>query len=177
MTLKHILELSERTTKLPQAKSCELCQSLFKEMPWNRSCQSSAITEHWCTCSPYKANDKNDEVVKRGVKFVIELMNSELSEYSNGSNRLCAELKLKQISYARKAEYKATDSPYDVYMFVFEASPSGGMFEATVKYTLKSKTFELTGSVSRLNMYSSQSGCMKKDNLKKSCYCLKPHKG
>lgn len=37
LTLKHILELSDRTTKLPPAKSCESCQSLFLEMPWNRS--------------------------------------------------------------------------------------------------------------------------------------------
>lgn len=152
----------------------------FKKIRFfRRSCNSSAITEHWCTCSPYKNNDKNDEIVKRGVKFVIDLMNSELNEYSNGSYRLCAELKLKTISYARKAEYQGTDkhNPYDVYMFVFEASPSGGIFEATVKYAIKGKTFELTGSVSRLNMYASQSGCIKKDNLKKFCYCLKSPKG
>ncbi|KAJ6643681.1 hypothetical protein Bhyg_08646, partial [Pseudolycoriella hygida] len=156
MTLKHILELSERITKLPPAKSCELCQSLFQEMPWNRSCQSSAITEHWCTCSPYKTNDKNDAIVNKGVKFVIDLLNSELNEYSNKTFRLCAELKLKSIFYARKAEYKSAHSPYDVYMFVFEASPSDGVFEATVKYFIKRKTFELSGSVSRLNMYASQ---------------------
>lgn len=111
------------------------------------------------------------------MKFVIDLMNTELNEYTNGSYRLCAELKLLKISYARKAEYKGAHSPYDVYMFVFEASPSGGIFEATVKYTIKSKTFELTGSVSRLNMYASQSGCIKKDNLKKYCFCLKSPKG
>lgn len=115
--------------------------------------------------------------MKRGVKFVIDLMNSDLNEYTNGTYRLCAELKLKKISYARKAEYQAAHTPYDVYMFVFEASPSGGIFEATVKYTIKGKTFELTGSVSRLNMYASQSGCIKKDNLKKFCYCLKTPKG
>ncbi len=109
---------------------------------------------------------------------MIDLMNSELNEYTNGTYRLCAELKLKKISYARKAEYhQGTHTPTAVYMFVFEASPSGGIFEATVKYTIKSQTFELTGSVSRLNMYASQSGCIKKDNLKKFCYCLKAQKG
>lgn len=110
--------------------------------------------------------------MKRGVKFVIDLMNNDLNEYANGTYRLCAELKLSKISYARKAEYQVAHNPYDVYMFVFEASPSAGIFEATVRYTKKSRKFALTGSVSRLNMYGSQSGCMKKDNLKKFCYCL-----
>lgn len=174
MTLKHILELSERVNyKLPKALSCPQCQSLFYEIPWNRSCEDSAIAGHWCTCSPYRITDKNSIIVQSAAKFVLNHLNKELSKYNNSTKKLCAELKLKQIVYAKKAEFHNIDDLYDDYMFVFEASPSGGTFEATVRNKLKIKRFELSASVSRLNSYSTQSQCMKVDYLRKYCYCLK----
>lgn len=177
MTLKHILELSGRRKDMPVATSCPECQSLFKEMPWNRSCDDSAIAAHWCTCSAYKTNDRKSPIVRSAVKFVLDGINEDLSKHKlDGTHKMCADLKLSQISYARKAEYHDAPEPYDVYMIVFEASPSGGWFEATLRYTLASKKFELTGSVSRLNMYASQSACMKVDYLRKYCLCLK-HNG
>lgn len=173
MTLKHILELSGRTKEQPAATSCPQCQSIFKEMPWNRSCESTAIAGHWCTCSPYKSNDKNNLIVRGAVKFVLDYINKELAKHSNGSKKLCAELKLKQISYAKKAEYHSAEVPFDDYMIVFEASPSGAWLESTVRRNLQTKKFEITGSVSRLNVYASQSTCMKIDYLRKYCYCKK----
>lgn len=181
MTLKHILELSERAKNLPSALSCAQCQSLFSEMAWNRSCEDAAIAGHWCTCSPYRVCDKGGMVVQNAVKFVLNHVNAELSRHNgnNGTRRLCAELRLKQISYVKKAEFRmgGMAEPYDDYMLVFEASPSGGWFEATVRNHLKRKRFELTASVSRLNVYASQSQCMKDDYLRKYCYCLKHSKG
>lgn len=164
MTLKHILELSGRMNAMPSAASCANCQSLFREMPWNRSCEETAIASHWCTCSPYKKSNENDKVVKDAVNFVINYLNGELKMYGS----LCAELTLHSISYARKAEY---NHGTDIYMCVFQAMPSRGWFETTVRYTNDTKQFELTGSVSRLDMYASQSSCMTNDNLKKYCYC------
>lgn len=178
MTLKHIIELSGRVSKpKPPAESCALCQSLFKEMPWNRSCDDSAIVSHWCTCSPYKVNDRHSPIVKGAVHYVIDTLNAELAKHTNGSRKQCADLKLKQISYARKAEYHDAPEPYDVYMSVFEVSPSNGWLESTVRHNLRTGRFEVTGSVSRLDMYASQSTCVKADNLRKFCYCLKHKKG
>lgn len=174
MTLKHVLELSGRGQNFSSAVSCPNCQSLFKEMPWNRSCDETAIASHWCTCAPYKPNNKDDKVVRQAVNYVVDHINSDLRNYTDSSgHRLCAELKLKKISYAQKAEYHDPHDPYDDYMCVFEATPSGGWFESTVRYKRKSKTFDISGSVSRLNTYASQSNCMKIDYLKKYCFCIK----
>lgn len=176
MTLKHILELSGRVETLPPATSCANCQSLFREMPWNRSCEETSIASHWCTCAPYKPTNENDKVVKEAVNFVLKYLNVELKKHGN----LCAELTLHTIAYARKAEYnrEAMGSFHD-YMCVFQVMPSRGWFETTVRYTLSTKQFEVTGSVSRLDVYASQSTCMKIDNLRKYCYCnsLKKKKG
>lgn len=171
MTLKHILELSGRTENMPSAVSCANCQSLFKQMPLNRSCEDVSIESHWCTCSKYKTIDKSDRMVKEAVKFVIEHLNNELKNHTN-----CAHLSLKAIAYARKAEYHEANEPYDDYMCVFEASPSNGWFESTVRYSIRTDTFGITGSVSRLDMYASQSTCMKFDYLRKYCYCSSKHK-
>lgn len=177
MTLKHIIELSGRSKPKPPAESCAQCQSLFKVMPWNRSCEDSAIESHWCTCSPYKVNDRHSVIVKGAVRYVIDSINADLAKHTNGSRKQCADLKLKQISYARKAEYHDAPEPYDVYMFVFEVSPSGGWLESTVRHIRRTGKFEITGSVSRLDMYASQSTCVKSDSLRKFCYCLKHKKG
>lgn len=179
MTLKHVLELSGRKEKFPPAPSCKNCQSLFKEVPWNRSCEETAIASHWCTCAPYKTCSKSDKMVKAVANFVADQMNNELRNQTDGKNhKLCAELKVRQISYARKAEYRNNSEPHDDYLVVFEASPSGGWFESTVRFMLDSHKYLLSGSVSRLNSYSGQSDCVNIDYLKKYCYCVgKHHKG
>lgn len=169
MTLKHVLELSGRAPPQDQSLSCPNCQSLFKEIPWNRSCDDISIASHWCTCKPQKEVDKNDTKVKEAVDVVIAHMNDELKKDKAG--KYCVKLKLDYISFARKAEDFETYEPHYDYMVVFRASPNEGWYESTVRYWLSSGKYEITGSVSRLDMYGSQSNCMKKDNLKKFCYC------
>jgi hypothetical protein len=50
LTLKHILELSGRSASMPGALSCPTCQSLFHEMPLNRSCDEVGIPAHYYLC-------------------------------------------------------------------------------------------------------------------------------
>lgn len=172
MTLKHVLELSGRRKELPVATSCPTCSSLFREQPWNRSCEESSIASHWCTCSAYKDYDRHSRIVRGAVQFVLDDINASLAKYK----RICADLKLKSISYARRAEYRGygAEDAYNLYMFVFEASPGGGLFEATVRHMYATTgRYEITGSVSRLNIYASQSGCIKVDYLRKYCFCVK----
>lgn len=157
----------------PPAPSCPNCQSLFTEIPYNRSCEETGITAHWCTCAPYREHDKNDKIVKNAVKFVLDGINRSFKNYTHDDHKhpLCAELKLKKISDVRKAEYRDGSDHYDDYLLKFEASPSDGWFEATVRYRLSDSGFELTGSVSRLDSYGSQGNCVKVDYLRKYCFC------
>ncbi|XP_070499360.1 uncharacterized protein [Chironomus tepperi] len=182
MTLKHILELSARIDPLPQALSCPDCQSIFKELPWNRSCADAKIDIHWCTCTVYTTIDKKDSIVKQAVNYVVNYINVNLdtnARMPNSTKPLCARLKLKSITSAKKSVNNDVDVTKKnlSYLIIFDVSPSNAKFETTVEYfpnflTRKDK-FEITGSISRLNEYSTQSACVNTDNLKKYCYCLK----
>lgn len=183
MTLKNVLELSGRIDNLPPATSCSECQSIFAELPWNRSCAETSIEQHWCTCTAYTTIDKKDKVVKEAVKFVINYINSDLDKKAkmpNSTKSLCAHLHLKSIILSKKSELinKNSSDPYTDYLLLFDVSPSNAKFESTVRhYTLGSKKkFEVTGSISRLNEYANQSYCVNTDYLKKYCFCLKRKK-
>jgi hypothetical protein len=182
MTLKHVLELSGRISNLPTATSCSECQSLFNELPWNRSCADTSIPQHWCTCTPYTAIDKKDKVVIEAVKFVVNYINTEVEDRTkilNSTKPLCAHLNLKSIISSKKSELMNKDSsgPFMDYLLLFEVSPSNAKFESTVRHYLgNEKKFEVTGSISRLNEYGNQSFCVNTDYLKKYCFCIKRKK-
>lgn len=180
MTLKHVLELSGRIDNLPVAQSCQNCQSLFKEIPHDRSCDQVSIESHWCTCKMFEETDKKSSVVKEAVKFVLNYINGDLDKHAqpNNTKKLCAKLQLKNILLSKKSEVFNAGAPneYVDYLLIIEATPSGGKFETTVRHSTKSKKFDVTGSISRLNQYASQSACISIDNLRKYCYCLKKKK-
>lgn len=173
MTLKHILLInSPEQTPMP-TMGCPNCQSLFYEIPWDRSCEDASIDEHWCTCATYHTQNKSDPKVQTSTEFVIDQMNNDLEVYGEHHNGdRCAKLTLKLIANYRLAEYLDVDNPRKVYIVLFQVSPSDGWFEATVKYFLNSKEFTLTESVSRLDTYSGQSECMRDNILKKYCFCI-----
>lgn len=170
MTLKHVIELSGRISNLPGSESCPNCRSLLKEIPSNRSCSDIAINNHWCTCSSYEPFNKSQEVIQKAIDFVIADINFQVQKRL-GSEKLCAILKLKSILTARLGA--KIDENFQDYLITFNVSPSNGKFEATVRHHANQERFEILGFVSRLNMYSTQSYCVKPDFLRKFCYCTK----
>ncbi|XP_065079826.1 uncharacterized protein LOC135702712 isoform X2 [Ochlerotatus camptorhynchus] len=177
-TLKHVLELSERVDNLPPPLSCPNCQSLFQEMPWNRSCEETSIASHWCTCSNFEKIHKDSKIVHEVVSFVIDSINRDLEDYEkNLTKKLCAKIQLKSISLAKVARHPDADVPHTDYLLIFDGKPGAGKFESTVRHYTRRKSFEITGSISRLNEYASQSECMHVDYLRKYCYCLRKRGG
>lgn len=182
MTLKHALELSGRIDNLPAPVSCPECQSIFNVVPWNRSCAEAGIEAHWCACAAYSTIDTKDSVVKKAVKFVIDTINKDLDKKArmpNSTKPLCAHMYLKSIMMAKKSLTmdKNSTNQYVDYLLMFDVSPSNAKFESTVRsYSFGKKAFEITGSISRLNEYASQSYCVTVDNLKKYCFCIKRKK-
>ncbi|KFB52975.1 AGAP006068-PC-like protein [Anopheles sinensis] len=172
-TLKHVLELSGRIENLPGPLSCPNCQSIFTEVPWNRSCEETAIESHWCTCSNFQPIDKRSVMVRRAVAFVLDYVNRDLQEHRNSttSGNVCAKLTLGSITLAKMAHEPKGKLPYNDYLLIFEGKPGGGKFESTVRHYQHRDAFEITGSISRLNEYASQSECMHIDYLRKYCYC------
>lgn len=170
MTLKHILELSGRAHNLPRAKDCPKCQSLFKTVPYNRSCTDAAIEEHWCTCTPYEAVERDLEAVRTVATFTAEYINDFLKTYKNGTlTKSCAKLRLNRVKYAYHAEL--VEGQIEAFQIAFETRPGDALFESTVHFDLQKREFKVAGSVSRLNSYASTAKCVNEGVLQKFCYC------
>src|SRR5690349_21274472 len=80
MTLKHILELTGRVGILDQSSGCAKCQSLFREVPWNRSCADAGIEDNYCACSDYKLTKKSNEDLEKYATFIIKSINDYVVE-------------------------------------------------------------------------------------------------
>lgn len=168
MTLKHILKLADPSREIVPAPNCPKCQSLFNEVPWNRTCEDISIGTHWCTCPTYDDQDENDRIVQGAVKYALADINKLLDKYDK--EQLCYRLKLKRISHARKSVHQLPNDSFVDYLVTFLASPSDAWFEATVRYR-ENRGYEISTLTSRLNKYGKQSSCSKEYHLRKFCYC------
>lgn len=170
-TLKHVLELSGRIDKLPPSITCPRAQTLFHEVPLSRSCEDACIPNHYCTCEYFEVINVNSTIVKKGVSFVLDDINKRLMNYKMKS-RPCAFLTLSKITKAKVTVFNETENPFNDYRLVFEVDPSKAVFGTTVRYYIISSKFEISGDVSRMNAYGTQSNCMPNWTLKNFCYCV-----
>lgn len=116
-----------------------------------------------------------DSIVLAAADFSVAHMNKLLEGYSQ-----CANLTLDVILEARLLTH--SDSIAEVkdkiadYTITFRTQPGGGVFEVTArKYaeykSAKKYRFEVTGTISRINLYGKQSACITDFHLKLYCYC------
>jgi hypothetical protein len=161
ITLKHILNMSGGDVEL-SAVSCPECQSLFEEIPLNRSCSDAGIDRHWCACSHFEEISVQIETVEKAVNYVIDNLNHQLSVEPK-----CSKLKLKKILSARRA----SQDSHNNYLVSFVTDPSNAELEATVSCDNECKDLKIIGAVSRLNRYGDQSYCVSDSELRKYCYC------
>lgn len=169
MTLQDILLLSGKNLTIDQAVSCPLCQSLFREVDVNRSCEDAAIEQHWCTCTGYKNINAREGPVKKIAQFIVDNVMEKIHSRSEGGH--CAKLKLKRIissSISDSALSWYKNETY--YLLVVETSPSA-VFEATVGVVPNSGELVLLGGISRLDYYADHSKCVSDSYLKMYCYC------
>lgn len=162
ITLKQILQMSGGFDSEPSAISCPTCQSLFEELPLERTCAEAGITKHWCTCVEFEEIDKSSKLVKKVANQIVKQVNADLS-----ASPQCAKLHLGEIQSARKSlEKSSTD-----YLISLNVDPSEALLEATVRCRNECNDLSIIGSVSRLNRYGNQSYCVDDKNLKKYCFC------
>lgn len=177
MTLQHILQLAKddgnSMEKLPQSDGCPKCQTLLKPVPFNRSCEDISIEDHWCTCLSYDEMKVTDKISKKLGKAVIDYINDYVATFSFASH--CKKLSLGTIKYlfkARKSVSSAHNSTSATYRITFYTLPNKGLFEATVRHNPKEKPeMTITGEISRLNVYASDSKCVADGAAKKYCSC------
>ena len=167
--------------------------SLFKEIPRERECVHAGIAPHWCACVDWSFTDTNSsEVVKAAIALV-----DKINLLTRPNRTLCTELVLDSVQSA--AKYAASDNvlkfrgSQDVdgreadmsdsmaanvilYQISISVIPSGGKYEATIRYFSKAKKFQVNEKeISRINKYGNQPHCImrQKPHLRPYCYCKK----
>ncbi|KAH8377653.1 hypothetical protein KR093_006457 [Drosophila rubida] len=144
--------------------------SLFLPVPAERNCEQAGIAAHWCTCHQREELPTNDGRVQRAARYLVRLINDRLVAHSQ-----CRTLYLNSILQAfiaaphRKIlkELRA-DYAMDITLRM-QTKPGLGIFESTVR--MSGYASALTGTISRINLYGSQSYCINDSALKMFCYC------
>lgn len=179
-TLKDLLDpfaltanyLEERY-ETENAKNISRGQSLFGTISSKRTCEDAGISPHWCTCQQTSPVDKTDKTVLAAANFTVAHINKLLKGYAQ-----CANLTLDAIFDARLLTHsdhiaEGKDDNIVDYTITFRTQPGGGVFEVTVRRHKSAKKikFEVTGTISRTNLYGKQSACVTDFHLKLYCYC------
>ncbi|XP_049868179.1 uncharacterized protein LOC126368314 [Pectinophora gossypiella] len=141
--------------------------SLFLPISGNRTCRSASIADHWCTCHRGKQIPNWSDVAVSAASNLIQQLNALLQKYPQ-----CARLEIEKIVGASEIiseTLKTNESDWQDFLVVVTTKPGGGMFEATLRFD--KKTWTLTGTASRLNLYGEQSHCVQDAHVKLYCYC------
>lgn len=143
--------------------------SLFLPVPTLRTCYEAAIAPHWCTCHEKAILSTTDARVERVARMMVDTMNQMVRVYSK-----CQRLYLNSISDANilasnNAIGNVTKNFVDITVRL-QTKPGLGEFEATVRVD-NVHGLELTGTISRTNLYGNQSQCIDDTKIKLYCFC------
>lgn len=176
-TLRDLVDLKSLTPSSLHRRSIELVEteplargiSLFLPVPTSRTCYDACIEPHWCTCHEKEVLPTTDARVERVARMIVDTMNKKIAKYPE-----CHKLYLNSISDANigtsnNITKDAENNFVDVTVRL-QTKPGMGEFEATVRVH-QSDELQLTGSISRTNLYGKQSQCIKDYNLKLYCFC------
>ncbi|ALC39230.1 CG16854, partial [Drosophila busckii] len=178
-TLLHLLDMQQLEADNLQRVAAELQDtdgtmprgiSLFLPVPVERNCEQAGIAAHWCTCHQRQELATNDARVQRAARYLVRLINERLSSHPQ-----CRTLYLNSILQAfiaaphhKIVKELSTDYAVDITLRL-QTKPGLGVFESTVR--MSSYANALTGTISRINLYGSQSYCINDTTLKMFCYC------
>lgn len=85
-TWKHLMVLNGGKPSPPVNIHCETCQSIFMEVPHNRSCSEAGIPFQFCFCNAHKSLGRLDDLKKKeeAMRAAVEDMNNQLLKFSPG---------------------------------------------------------------------------------------------
>ncbi|BFZ21863.1 hypothetical protein BsWGS_24902 [Bradybaena similaris] len=144
--------------------------SLFKEIPWNRTCVDASIPPEFCLCGykDVREVDVNSEFSKKISLHFIKRMNNRLPEE-------CAEHVLKQILRVTQITYEGenlkANKGLSFYRVKIQTTPGDGIFEARMHADKNADDCRFGQNIFRLNAYKGQSDCISSPFDKHYCYC------
>ncbi|KAH8353099.1 hypothetical protein KR084_008876 [Drosophila pseudotakahashii] len=174
-TLKHILNIEEVAEDTQWSYDCPECQSLFYPLPENRSCLEAAISEAYCTCHNYE-EVKAEPWTWRLADLVVDRINKYLK--LNNIQKLCSDLTLKVVNSTEQWMEEIDGDPkrpkgMRYYHTKFQVHQNMAEFFATVLYNRETEELKVNVElISRINMYGTDSECVKNKIHKLYCVCL-----
>ncbi|XP_018015850.1 uncharacterized protein LOC108672659 [Hyalella azteca] len=150
-----------------------LGQSLFLEVPNNRTCESIHIPWHYCACQSSVPTDIKNSDVKLAAQVLTHAINKLIEDHPG-----CTPLKMKSIISAREFQnheefgagtVRGKLNKWTTYFVMIETTPGGGNFEGSI--IKRDSSLQVLGDISRINKYGNQSACIEETDLKKFCIC------
>ncbi|XP_022208109.2 uncharacterized protein LOC111064668 [Drosophila obscura] len=136
--------------------------SLFLPLPLKRNCDAAGIPSHYCPCTDLTQIPTDDGIVVRTARFLIASINGFIAPHEK-----CQQLRLSKVMLAYFVDLGESSFVYELRLRV-RTVPGDGLFEGQARLTDK---FHLTGPITRINEYRSQSFCTNETSIKMYCYC------
>ena len=78
-----------------------------------------------------------------------------------------------QLFLSGRKEYYGEEATgrLTLYHITVVVSPSGGVYQATVRYDGSDGSYTVSGDISRTSLYGNASWCVRDHVMKKYCYC------
>lgn len=146
--------------------------SLFLPVPKSRTCDMAGIATHWCTCHEKENISTSDVKVKTAARYLVQNINKMIEGFPQ-----CQTLYLMAIKEASLLRTNANitttvaANKFNDVTVRLVTKPGLGEFEGTVRLDAHNKNTNLTGTISRTNLYGKQSYCVDDYILKLYCYC------
>jgi hypothetical protein len=150
--------------------------SLFLPIPLSRDCQAAGIEQHWCVCHNMETVPVKHELVQEAASAVVAELNTMFLQFPQ-----CSTLELKEVLNAQALVQpkisstrvkKFSNSKPVRYSVTLSTAPRNAVFEATMLVNHKEpRQWTLSGDISRINLYGTQSHCVTDYNMKKYCFC------
>ncbi|KAH8273934.1 hypothetical protein KR044_004405, partial [Drosophila immigrans] len=176
-TLRHITQLNATMpADLPPLTNCPGSQSLLHPLPRERSCEDACITEHWCTCKEFIAQNMDGNIFLL-AKLIIYHMNRWMLRHE--FNEFCQRIQLMDMDSAEKKmlfeenNKETMHGGVAIYRLKFHTLPNGAIFQATVRFNHELRKLDkfYVPDISRLNAYHNDSLCITDAIAKKFCAC------
>lgn len=162
-------EVMRRAKELLETEPMPRGISLFLPVPKMRSCYDAAIASHWCTCHEQAQLPVTDSRVSDVARMIVDRMNIMIKPYPQ-----CQRLKLNSVYDANlgasNSNFQNVSHHFVDVTVRLQTRPGYGEFEATARIH-ENNNFELTGTISRTNLYGKQSYCIEDYKLKLYCFC------
>lgn len=170
--------VQERSKELLDLEPMPRGISLFLPIPLTRTCYLAGISPHWCTCHERQAISTTESKVQRVARMMVETINKKVKSYPQ-----CQPLSLNSISDANvgisnkqivrggnnSSNFIAANHFLDITVRM-QTKPGFAEFEATVRVH-QDGSMNMTGTISRANLYGKQSQCVDDYKIKLYCFC------